>query len=298
MNPSEYDWFNLLFDERYLLDKHFSHGRGGAAIEFVTIHHMIILNRDVTSPDALQTLRDVWRDREASGHYGVDGRFVGQFVNDSDTAWGNGDWYANQRTIVIEHANQTLDVAGTQSDYIVDDETWKTGAKLTAAVHKFYNLGEPQADRTIRRHFEFTDTECPGPFLGRAIWNDYVNHVGYCYDEFMAGRIPDDSFIAPPMMADSAGTYIVQSGDTLSKIASRHNTTWQELQTINGLTNPNLLRVGQTLRVFGEPRQSIDQVVQEVIQGKWGNEPERSHRLQDAGFDPVAVQNEVNIRLG
>lgn len=298
MNPSEYDWKNLRFDERYLLNNHFTPGRGGANIEFVTIHHMIILNRDISSPDALETLRNVWRDREASAHYGVDGKFVGQFVNDSDTAWCNADFWANQRTIGIEHANQTLDLAGERSDYLVDDETWKTGAKLTAAIHAYYKLGEPKADKTIRRHFEFTDTACPGPFLGGTIWNEYVDHVGYCYNEFMAGRTPDDSLIKPPPVADKKGEYIVCPGDTLSKIAARHNMSWQDLQTLNGLTNPNLIRVGQVLRVTGAHNKPIEKVVEEVILGMWGNNPDRANRLRAAGYDPVAVQNEVNNRLG
>lgn len=298
MNPEQYDWHNLLFDERYLLDKHYTPGRGGASIEFVTIHHMIILNRDISSPDALRTLRNVWEDREASAHYGVDGKFVGQFVNDFDTAWCNADFWANQRTIGIEHANQTLDASGTQSDYLVDEETWKTGAKLTAAIHKAYNLGSPVMNKTVRRHSEFTSTSCPGPYLGQAIWNEYNDHVGYCYDELMAGRVPDASVIAPPPVANTNGEYIVQSGDTLAKIAARHNMRWQDLQTLNGLNNPNLIRVGQVLRVNGAAELPIGNVVEEVIQGMWGNDPERSQRLQAAGYDPVAVQNEVNLRLG
>lgn len=44
--------------------------------------------------------------------------------------------------------------------------------------------------------------------------------------------------------------YTVQSGDTLSEIASRYGTTVQELVAINQLTNPNLIFPGEVLRVL------------------------------------------------
>ncbi len=43
--------------------------------------------------------------------------------------------------------------------------------------------------------------------------------------------------------------YTVQSGDTLSSIASRYGTTVQELVNINHLANPNLIYPGETLRI-------------------------------------------------
>lgn len=43
--------------------------------------------------------------------------------------------------------------------------------------------------------------------------------------------------------------YTVQSGDTLSGIASRYGTTWQKLQSMNGISNPNLIHAGQRIRV-------------------------------------------------
>lgn len=42
------------------------------------------------------------------------------------------------------------------------------------------------------------------------------------------------------------------------------------------------------------PQKSIDELAQEVIAGKWGNEPERSKRLTEAGYDANSVQNKVN----
>jgi len=61
-----------------------------------------------------------------------------------------------------------------------------------------------------------------------------------------AGTTTQPRTIAP---ASSGGIYIVQSGDTLAKIAARYHTTVSALMALNGLRNPNVIWVGQRLRV-------------------------------------------------
>ncbi|OQA93305.1 MAG: N-acetylmuramoyl-L-alanine amidase sle1 precursor [Microgenomates group bacterium ADurb.Bin219] len=50
---------------------------------------------------------------------------------------------------------------------------------------------------------------------------------------------------------DRANNYIytVQPGNTLGEIAKRYNTTVRRIAFVNGLTNPNLIRPGQKLRI-------------------------------------------------
>lgn len=43
--------------------------------------------------------------------------------------------------------------------------------------------------------------------------------------------------------------YVVKRGDTLSGIASKYGTTWQKLQAMNGIRNPNKIYSGQRIRV-------------------------------------------------
>jgi LysM repeat protein len=54
----------------------------------------------------------------------------------------------------------------------------------------------------------------------------------------------------PSAPASGGGTYTVKSGDTLSKIATRHHTTAAALRALNGLANDNL-KIGQALQVPG-----------------------------------------------
>lgn len=59
------------------------------------------------------------------------------------------------------------------------------------------------------------------------------------------------SVSSAPIQAPVANTYTVQSGDTLSNIASKFGTSYQALASLNGISNPNLIYVGQVLRVSG-----------------------------------------------
>ena len=43
--------------------------------------------------------------------------------------------------------------------------------------------------------------------------------------------------------------YVVKSGDTLSTIAKKYGTTYQKIAQMNGIKNPNVISVGQKLRV-------------------------------------------------
>lgn len=46
--------------------------------------------------------------------------------------------------------------------------------------------------------------------------------------------------------------YTVVAGDTLSKIASKYGTTYQKLAEYNGIANPNIIRVGQKIKIPGK----------------------------------------------
>ncbi len=53
----------------------------------------------------------------------------------------------------------------------------------------------------------------------------------------------------PKVEMNTEVTYTVKSGDTLSGIASKYGTTYQELARINNISNPNLIYPGQVLKI-------------------------------------------------
>lgn len=54
-----------------------------------------------------------------------------------------------------------------------------------------------------------------------------------------------------PVQSNNSSYYTVRYGDTLGGIAYRYGTTWQNLQVLNGLNNPNWIYPGQRLKVTG-----------------------------------------------
>lgn len=64
------------------------------------------------------------------------------------------------------------------------------------------------------------------------------------------------SVSSAPIQSPAANTYTVQSGDTLSSIAAKFGTSYQTLASLNGISNPNLIYVGQVLQVNGSASNS------------------------------------------
>lgn len=58
---------------------------------------------------------------------------------------------------------------------------------------------------------------------------------------------------ASSSLAGQPGYYTVQPGDTLRRIALQYGTTWQNLAQWNNLGDPNVIEVGQVLRVAPPP---------------------------------------------
>ena len=62
-------------------------------------------------------------------------------------------------------------------------------------------------------------------------------------------RVPRGAAARPAAAQPQPALYTVQPGDTLSVIAERFDASAGAIAELNGITNPNLLRVGQELRI-------------------------------------------------
>lgn len=72
---------------------------------------------------------------------------------------------------------------------------------------------------------------------------------------------------APNKPAQTTTTYTVKKGDTLSGIASRYGTTYQELARINGIADPNKIYPGQVLTINGNSTSSSNVITYTVKKG-------------------------------
>lgn len=60
-----------------------------------------------------------------------------------------------------------------------------------------------------------------------------------------------------PATSTNQGTYTVKAGDTLSAIAAAHGTSYEALAQVNGISNPNEIYVGQTLKFTAPTRTTL-----------------------------------------
>ena len=71
--------------------------------------------------------------------------------------------------------------------------------------------------------------------------------MNWCYKDYTNGS----AVIPTPKPKPSYDTYTVMAGDTLSDIAAKFGTTYQELAAINGIEDPNMIHVGQIIKLKG-----------------------------------------------
>lgn len=176
------NWNTLDADVVKLLNTHYTKGRRGAKIKHVVVHYN---GGNLTTEGCYS----VWQTRPASAHYQVEqsGR-IGQLVYDSNTAWHAGNWNENIQSIGIEHAND--------GNGFIFDKTLEEGAHLTAAICKYYGLGEPRWEVNVWPHWDFSATSCPGPGLGKHQNAQYMERARYWYHKMM-GDIKDEP-VTPP----------------------------------------------------------------------------------------------------
>ena len=79
---------------------------------------------------------------------------------------------------------------------------------------------------------------------------------------------PTLAFAAPE---SAGGTYVVQRGDTLARIAARYGVSTSALAAANGIRNPNLIYTGQVLRIPGRTAAAAPAAKASVapVSGRW-----------------------------
>ena len=149
------------------------------------------------------------------------------------------DGEANFHTIGI-----SMDANG--SEYPVTEAQLVTLVKILVQLKR-----EWSPDRfEIMMHGEWQPVGYPGA-EGRTDPTGVPGGWGAIRRAVDAGAWPVQPKPAAPASRPAVVTaaYIVQAGDTLARIAKAHDTTWQDLAKLNGIADPNMIGVGQRLRV-------------------------------------------------
>lgn len=87
--------------------------------------------------------------------------------------------------------------------------------------------------------------------------------------------------------APTVKDYVVQSGDTLARIAERFSTTVQNLINLNNITNPNLLYIGQILKVPSTTIEPKEYIVQR------GDTLSSIARMYNITVNEIALSNNI-----
>lgn len=78
----------------------------------------------------------------------------------------------------------------------------------------------------------------------------WKKHGRLPYVDYSDANTADQDVNKPDAGAGNAETvYTVKAGDTLSAIAAKYGATYQAIAAYNGIANPNLIRVGQKIKI-------------------------------------------------
>ena len=134
----------------------------------------------------------------------------------------------------------TVSYAGRAVDVVVNDRGPHSGGReldLSQGAAEYLGLtaaGVDYVDYEVAGAAAYAEPEYEEPVYEEPAYEE-ANYAEAEYDDGSAGE------------AASGGSYVVQSGDTLAGIAVELGTSVDSLMSANGLTDPDLIYVGQTL---------------------------------------------------
>lgn len=158
----------------------------------------------------------------------------------------------------------------------------KVGIYIANHLYKMFNLNLAEADAVWIPHYgknnglpnskpnfscdihQYTDRGKLNGYPGNLDLNRIVSDkpLSYFTDGVTAAVKPKEKTTSVSKSAKTSSnkitgsTYKVKSGDTLSAIASRAGTTVKTLQSLNGINNPDLIKVGQALKLKGSAKKA------------------------------------------
>lgn len=214
----------------------YSKGRSGRKIEKIAIHHMAGVLSAKTCGSIFQR-----KGRKASSNYGIgkDGE-VGLYVDECNTSYCNSNWDSNCKSVTIETSNSSVG-----GNWPVTDKVLNKLIELVADIAKRNSLGTLVKGKNIVWHSMYVKTTCPGPYL--------LSKLDYIIAE--ANRI-NSTEIKEDNNNQEDIVYIVKSGDTLSEIAKKYNTSVAKLVELNNIKNANLIYPNQKIKISSESKKN------------------------------------------
>ncbi|MBL3648251.1 N-acetylmuramoyl-L-alanine amidase [Bacillus sp. RHFS10] len=204
--------------------------------EYITIH-----NTYNDAPAANEVSYMIGNTSSTSFHFAVDDKEVRQGIPTNRNAWHTGDGKngtGNRKSIGVE-------ICYSKSGGARYKAAEKLAIKFVAQLLKERGWG---IDR-VRKHQDWNGKYCPHRILDEGRWDDVKAAIEKEL-KTLGGKTSSSS------SSSSRSTYTVKKGDTLSVIAKEHGVSVATLQSLNGIKNPNLIKVGQVLKLTGSSTSS------------------------------------------
>lgn len=269
--------------------------------EGITIHNTA---NDASAKNEISYM--IGNNNQTSFHYAVDDYQAVQGIPENRNSWnaGDGRGFGNMKTISIE-------ICYSKSGGDRFHKAEENAAELVAILMKKYGWGTDKiGTKTINTHQYRSGKYCPHRTLDEGIdrfWNmvreKYATITGTDYNpqpetpSTSGGRKVGDVVTINGIYTSSTSTKKLnpaRTSGTITKIVSARNPYLLDYGNL-GWTNDSCI-TGSTggSSSSSNSGKSIDEVAQEVINGKWGNGTDRKSRLQAAGYNYSEVQAKVN----
>lgn len=142
----------------------------------------------------------------------------------------------------------------------------KVGIYVGHHLYKQFNLNLAEADAVWIPHYGKNNGKANSKpsyacdlhqYTDRGKLNGYNGHLDLnrIISDKKLSYFTDGEKVDKPAVnkteSKAPSTYTVKSGDTLSEIAVKYGTTVKKLADLNGIKNPNLIQVGQKIKLSG-----------------------------------------------
>lgn len=267
-----------------------SYGYGNKKL-YIVVHQTGNTSRGANA-QAHANIQSRLNPRKASWHYQVDDKDIIQSFPDDVHCWAAG----------VGRSTGNLDAIQIELCINVDNDykkTLKNGAKLIKRLMDMYNIPLSR----VTQHYDWNRKNCPAQIRAGKDginWQIFLNMVqGVKAEEVKEAVQPKPSALEGDYTGNSIVEYLVSIGvnssfSNRSKLAAEYGISNYAGTAQQNLELLNTMRDGAIVEDVAEKDKTVAEIAREVLDGKWGNNPQRRQRLEQAGYDYSAVQSEVN----
>ncbi|WP_426553965.1 N-acetylmuramoyl-L-alanine amidase [Bacillus velezensis] len=204
------------------------HNRPGYAMDpaYITVHNTANTARGANA--AMHARYEKNPETPTSWHFTVDEKEIYQHLPLNENGWHAGDGNrgtGNRKSIgieICENSDGDFEKAVSNAQWLIKKLMKEQGISLANVVP----------------HQHWSGKYCPHKLLDR-------------WDSFKAGISGAPSSPAKTETKTGGATYTVKKGDALSVIAQKNGVSMAALQKLNGIKDPNFIKVGQVLKLTG-----------------------------------------------